>query len=172
MRFNETHIFDFRVEFDDLDAGGVVHHPKYLNFIERARSAAMRDAGYSFAQCMKDGFCFVVSETRTKYLKPALYEQNLRVLSRMIAGKRSSLKVFQSIVTADVSSVDIQNAGDNFFSLQQTLFMAQLRLVCVGLPQLVPKEMSQTLKDVFGVPTPEVLSAHPERANTVLGEAW
>src|SRR5450759_2125442 len=43
-----------RVYFHDTDAGGVVYHASYLNFMERARTEWLRTHGYSNAGLIKD----------------------------------------------------------------------------------------------------------------------
>ncbi len=40
-------IFSLIVEFEDVDAHGVVHHPNYLKYLEKARSYGIRKCGYS-----------------------------------------------------------------------------------------------------------------------------
>ena len=35
-----------RVYYEDTDAGGVVYHSQYLNFLERARTEWLRNLGY------------------------------------------------------------------------------------------------------------------------------
>ena len=39
---DKTHLYSLRVQYEDTDIGGIVYHAKYLNFIERARSALIR----------------------------------------------------------------------------------------------------------------------------------
>ena len=36
------HIYGVTVQYEDIDAGGIVYHATYLNFAERARSALLR----------------------------------------------------------------------------------------------------------------------------------
>ena len=43
-----------RVYFQDTDAGGVVYHAAYVNFMERARTEWLRTFGYSNAGLMKE----------------------------------------------------------------------------------------------------------------------
>ena len=37
MQGNQTFNWPIRVYYEDTDAGGVVYHAQYLNFMERAR---------------------------------------------------------------------------------------------------------------------------------------
>ena len=58
-----------RVYFQDTDAGGVVYHASYVNFMERARTEWMRSFGFSNAGLMKElGVVFVVRSLKLDYL--------------------------------------------------------------------------------------------------------
>lgn len=151
MRFDKTTVYPLNVEFEDIDFGGVVHHPKYFCFLERARTAAMKESGYGFQQSMKDGNVFVVAESLVKYMKPAFYEQNLYVLSRIVAARKSSLKVIQSIISEIPDEAMLQKIGDAFFELPGTIFTAQIRLVCVG-KDLKPKPIPKNILNQFQIP--------------------
>ena len=39
---DDAHHYLLRVQFEDIDAGGIVYHSNYLAFAERARSAYLR----------------------------------------------------------------------------------------------------------------------------------
>ena len=46
------HIFNFRVYYEDTDAGGIVYHANYLKFAERARTEFLHELGLSNSQVM------------------------------------------------------------------------------------------------------------------------
>lgn len=61
-----------RVYYEDTDAGGVVYHSIYLNFMERARTEWMLSRGInlnSYAQMEQK--MFVVKSLQVNYKKPA-----------------------------------------------------------------------------------------------------
>ena len=69
-----------RVYFQDTDAGGVVYHASYVNFMERSRTEWLRTFGYTNAGLMKElGMVFVVRSLKLDYLKPALLDDLLTV---------------------------------------------------------------------------------------------
>src|SRR5512147_1342850 len=73
-----------RVYFQDTDAGGVVYHASYVNFMERARTEWLRTFGYSNAALMqKLGVVFVVRSLKLDYLKPALLDDLLNVTAQV-----------------------------------------------------------------------------------------
>ena len=41
-----AHSVDYRVYYEDTDAGGVVYHANYLNFAERGRTELLRAMGF------------------------------------------------------------------------------------------------------------------------------
>ncbi|HUW75974.1 MAG TPA: YbgC/FadM family acyl-CoA thioesterase, partial [Gallionella sp.] len=58
-----------RVYFQDTDAGGVVYHANYLNFMERTRTEWLRAHGYTNAGLMQEfGVVFVVRSMKLDYL--------------------------------------------------------------------------------------------------------
>lgn len=168
MIFNETMVYPFRVEFDDIDAGGVVHHPKYLNFIERARCDGMRQTGYSFNDSLRDGFVFVVAETYLRYLNSARFEQNLFVLSRLVAARKSSVKVVQVIVSTCPDAECLRSIEDNLHLLPYILFSAQIRLVCVK-SDFRPSELSANLKKAFRIPDSSYFQSNPDKQKIIIG---
>ena len=72
----------FCVYYEDVDCGGVVYHANYLKFMERARAELLKNLGLSQLM-MVDKFKIglIVSDVVIKYLKPAKFEDELRVVS-------------------------------------------------------------------------------------------
>ena len=88
-----------RVYFQDTDAGGVVYHASYVNFMERARTEWMRSFGFSNAGLMKElGVVFVVRSLKLDYLKPALLDDLLDVSVQLKAIGRSRVTLQQSMM--------------------------------------------------------------------------
>ena len=123
-----------RVYFQDTDAGGVVYHASYVNFMERARTEWLRTHGYSNAGLMKEfGVVFVVRSLRLDYFKPALLDDLLNVTAQIKEIGRSRLNLLQSVLRGD-----------------ELLTEAEVHLVCVSLegfkPVSVPEVLRQRLK--------------------------
>ena len=123
-----------RVYFQDTDAGGVVYHASYVNFMERARTEWLRTHGYSNAGLMKEfGVVFVVRSLKLDYLKPALLDDLLDVTAQIKEIGRSRLNLIQSVLRGD-----------------ELLTEAEVHLVCVSLqgfkPVSVPEVLRQRLK--------------------------
>lgn len=74
MKEQELSIFRFpvRVYYEDTDAGGVVYHSIYLNFMERARTEWMFDRGINLNDyAVAEQKMFVVKSLQVDYKKPA-----------------------------------------------------------------------------------------------------
>ena len=91
-----------RVYYKDTDAGGVVYHASYVNFMENARTEWLRSFGYTNPGLMKDfGIIFVVHSLKLTYLKPALLDDMLAVTAQVKEMGRSRVKLHQSVLRDD-----------------------------------------------------------------------
>lgn len=90
-----------RVYYEDTDAGGVVYHSNYLNYMERARTEYLRSAGFSQAMLVKDlGVVFVVASLDMNFLAPARFDDMLDVNSRILQTGGSKFEFEQSIINS------------------------------------------------------------------------
>jgi acyl-CoA thioester hydrolase len=125
-----------RVYFQDTDAGGVVYHGSYVNFMERARTEWLRAGyGYSNGALMKEfGAVFVVRSMKLDYLKPALLDDLLDVTAQVRDIGRSRITLLQTVRRGE-----------------ELLTEAEVHLVCVSLesfkPVSVPEVLRAQLKD-------------------------
>lgn len=77
-----------RVRYGETDQMGIVHHVQYLNYFEVARTELLRHCDLAYKKIESLGFLLVVTEAYCKYLKPAHYDDDLRVetwISRLSA---------------------------------------------------------------------------------------
>ena len=119
-----------RVYFQDTDAGGVVYHASYVNFMERARTEWLREHGYSNAGLMKEfGLVFVVRSLKMEYLKPALLDDMLDVTAQIKDIGRSRLTLLQTVRRGE-----------------ELLTEAETHLVCVSLASFKPAAVPEVLR--------------------------
>jgi acyl-CoA thioester hydrolase len=125
-----------RVYFQDTDAGKVVFHGSYVNFLERGRTEWLRDCyGYSNAGLMKEFGCvFVVRSLKLEYLKPALLDDLLGVTSRIREIGRSRVVLQQNVLRGE-----------------ELLVEAEIHLVCVALHNFKPVSVPKILRDQWKV---------------------
>ncbi|ETX29845.1 tol-pal system-associated acyl-CoA thioesterase [Roseivivax isoporae] len=111
------HDFAVRVYYEDTDMAGIVYYANYLRYIERARSAWVRDLGIDQnAMRERDGIVFAVRRVEADYLMPAKFDDALtvRTVTRAITGARL------------VMAQEVLREGE-------VLFRAEVTVVCLTL---------------------------------------
>jgi acyl-CoA thioester hydrolase len=120
-----------RVYFKDTDAGGVVYHANYLNFMERARTEWLRSHGYSNAGLMKEfGVVFVVRSMNLDFLKPAVLDDLLEVTAVLGDVGRSRISLMQEVRRGE-----------------EVLTQGEVNLVCVSLEDFKPVSVPKAMRD-------------------------
>ena len=119
-----------RVYYEDTDAGGVVYHSNYLNFMERARTEWLRHLGFEQTY-LKDALnvIFVVHSMQIAFKKPAKFNDLLVVESEISKVGRGSFEFLQKI------SVN-----------QQILTEAQVKIACVDTLNFKPTAIPEKIR--------------------------
>jgi len=125
-----------RVYFQDTDAGGVVYHASYVNFMERARTEWLRERfGYSNGGLMKEfGVVFVVRSLKLDYLRPALLDDMLNVTSQIKDIGRTRVTLVQNVIRDG-----------------ELLVEAEIHLVCVAVETFKPVGVPEVLRDKWKI---------------------
>ncbi len=88
--------FQFRVYWEDTDAGGVVFYANYLKFFERARTEWLRSLGHEQERLrIETGAVFIVTDTAVRYLRPARLDDLLAVTVRVAHAGRARMTIAQ-----------------------------------------------------------------------------
>jgi len=123
---------EFRIYYEDTDAGGVVYHGRYLGFFERGRTEFFRERGLSVQQLHDDGIIFPVVRMEIDFRYPARLDDLVRVDSKII------------------------NAGNTSFTMQQRLLRVpddkllaegNVTLVCVNTA-MKPKRLPPAVRNM------------------------
>lgn len=126
------HVFDTEAFYEDTDQSGIVYHANYLKFIERGRSAYVRALGIDQRRLLaRDGLAFAVAALEARFLRPARFEDRLRVTTVPVAVHGARLVLDQEVRRAS-----------------ETLFAARVTVVCLradGRPARLPAELRQAL---------------------------
>jgi acyl-CoA thioester hydrolase len=97
------HRIDFRVYYEDTDAGGVVFYANYLKFAERGRTELLRAAGFDHqALLTEEGILFIVRKVEAEYHAPARLDDILTVKTSIKEIKNASFLMNQSIFCHEV----------------------------------------------------------------------
>ena len=121
---------EFRVYYEDTDAGGVVYHARYLGFFERGRTEFFRDNGLSVHSLHEQGSLFPVVRLEIDFRSPARLDDLVRVETKlMAAGKTSFVRNQKLLKVAD----------------DKLLVEAVITLVCVSVemkPRRLPSQIA------------------------------
>jgi acyl-CoA thioester hydrolase len=154
-----------RVYFQDTDAGGVVYHANYVNFMERARTEWLRDLGFSHMEMMNTlGVMFVVRSIKLDYLKPALLDDALAVTARIKEIGRSRVTLEQEVLrrhgAAEQSVREPQVGRDTRGGRvnaeakegprgEELLTEGEVHLVCVDVKTFKPVSVPDVLRKLW-----------------------
>ena len=112
-------LYNFKIYYEDTDAGGVVYYANYLKFLERARSEAIYKLGYTNTNLKKEyGIIILVKSCNIEYKKPAIFEDILSIISTIEEITKTSFIMKQEIkrgeeliVSSKVHLVTINSKG-------------------------------------------------------------
>ncbi len=125
-----------RVYYEDTDSGGVVYYANYLKFMERARTEMLRTRGYQQDQLKQEqGIVFAVHSVSIKYEKPAIFNDELMVITRITSRGRASLTFAQHI----------QRNCD-----QTRLCHAEIKVACLHADTFTACAMPQSIYSTLG----------------------
>ena len=98
-----------RVYYEDTDAGGVVYHSNYLNFMERARTEWLRSLGFEQTD-LRDQLqvLIVIHSLQIQFKKPAKFNDLLTVKCHLTALGQSSWYCAQTILKGDQVLIEAQ----------------------------------------------------------------
>ncbi len=129
-----THSFALRVYYEDTDLAGIVYYANYLRFIERARTEWVRELGIDQSRLKAEqGLVFAVRRVEADYLRPARFDDQLQVETRLVGLTGARLHLAQAVTRGD-----------------DRLFAATVVLVCMtdtGQPARLPQDLRRKLAD-------------------------
>ncbi len=121
-----------KIYYEDTDSGGVVYYANYLKYFERARSEAIYNLGFSNKKLRDQfGIIIIVKSCNIEYLKPAMIEDNLLIISKIITLSKTSFIMLQEAKRK-----------------KELIASAQIRLVAVNKnikPTKIPEKLIKLL---------------------------
>ena len=124
-----------RVYYQHTDAGGMVYHANFLNFMECARSEWFQSLGLDLGRLAReDHVVFVVHSAQIAYHKPALLNDFLAVTARLARISPARLVLEQKVTRGE-----------------EVLVSAELTIACVdarshaliALPEAIRRKMEE-----------------------------
>lgn len=126
------HQLALRVYYEDTDAGGIVYHSQYLNFMERGRTEMLRLCGFEHAAMMTtqtSPTLLVVKHMDIDFKLSATIDDQLLVETSITKLGGASMMMAQKIL----------RGGD-------TLITAEVKVGVLGVDKR-PKKMTQEMRD-------------------------
>lgn len=124
----KTFTHPIRVYIEDTDAGGIVYHTNHIKYMERGRTEALRECGYTkITLDQTHKVYFVVKDIHIDYKAPALMDDMLEVRTTLESTSKARMFFLQEI-----------------YRSQTLIASAKLTIVCVNhslKPEPVPMEM-------------------------------
>lgn len=87
-----------RIYYEDTDHGGAVYYANYLKFFERGRTELLRNLGFEQDVLAREqGVLFVVTRVAVDYLRPAVFNDLLTVVTQPHPPGRARLAFEQAV---------------------------------------------------------------------------
>ena len=135
-KFSREFSWPIRVYYEDTDSGGVVYYANYLKFMERARTEFLRNSGFEQNQLKQEqGILFAVHSLSIQYIKPAVFNDELMVTTKITALGKASLTFNQSI----------QRVSEDRLSENTLICDAEVKIACLDAEQFSPVVMPKEI---------------------------
>ena len=111
--------FKYKIYYEDTDAEGIVYYANYLKYFERARTELIYNIGLSHKKIYENfGLRIVVKGCKIDFKRPAVFEDNLEVETKIIKISPVRITMLQKIikntevfVSGEIELVTIDNKG-------------------------------------------------------------
>ncbi|MDO9637517.1 MAG: tol-pal system-associated acyl-CoA thioesterase [Pseudotabrizicola sp.] len=127
-----AHRFELRVYYEDTDLAGIVYYANYLRFIERGRTEWVRALGVDQGKLRAEaGIVFAVRRVEADYLRPAVFDDQLAVVTGLVELGGARIVLDQTVWRGD-----------------ERLFAARVVLVCLG-PDMGPVRIPEAVRGLL-----------------------
>lgn len=86
-----THATKIRVRYGETDQMGYMYYGNYAEFYEVSRVEMLRSLGMTYSGMEESGIIMPVLEMKCKYLKPALYDEEITI--KVILEKMPGIRI-------------------------------------------------------------------------------
>jgi len=124
-----------RVYLEDTDAGGIVYHTSYLRYMERARTEALRHAGFLQSVTFQQDLSFVLHSLAVRFHAAARLDDEVETDCTLSEAKAASLSFRQ----------EVKNSASGQLYCSADVIVACVRL-STQRPRRVPPELVARLQ--------------------------
>lgn len=129
-----VHTTRIRVRYVECDSMQFVHHGKYVDYFELGRTDLIRVAAKSYGQFEAEGVLLPVVRLSIHYHKPARYDMELDIETRVLSIGKARVDFGNRVVNAADGTVHCEG---------------EVGLACInkdGRPQRIPEELLRPLQ--------------------------
>ena len=129
-----VHKLPLRIYYEDTDAGGLVYHSQYLNFMERGRTELLRLCGFEHSAMMTtqtSPTLLVVKRMNIDFARPAVIDDQLVVETSITKLGAASMMMQQTVFKGD-----------------EVLITAEIKIGVLGADKR-PKKMTQEMRQAI-----------------------
>jgi acyl-CoA thioester hydrolase len=130
-----THKTQIRIHYALTDQMGVVYHGHYAQFYEIGRTEALRSLGLTYKEVEAMGVIMPVTEIHSKFLRPALYDDLITVVTTVKELPLHHKIIFHSEIYNEKN--ELLNAGD-----VTLYFMEAKTMKRCAMPEKIKEKMS------------------------------
>lgn len=127
MEIEFSHRTKIRVRYSETDQMGYCYHGNYAQYFEVGRVEALRELGMSYKAMESDGIMLPVIELNTFFIAPALYDDELTIITKI--SKLQGPRLF--------FTYEIKNSADTIISRGKTTlaFISKKTMKPISAPQ-------------------------------------
>ncbi|MBC7914007.1 MAG: acyl-CoA thioesterase [Pyrinomonadaceae bacterium] len=132
-----THQTKIRVRYGETDQMGYMYYGNYAELYEVGRVEMLRNLGMTYKWMEEEGIMMPVLEMSCKYIKPALYDEELTI--KVILEKMPGVKIH--------FKYEFFNEANEFIHVgETTLAFVSMK---TNRPCLPPQEFQNRIKELF-----------------------
>ena len=129
-----------RIHYALTDQMGVVYHGHYAEFYEIGRTEALRSLGLTYKEVEASGVIMPVTEVHSKFIRPALYDDLITVVTSVKEMPLHHKIIFHSEIFNPKN--ELLNVGD-----VTLYFMDSKTMKRVGLPEMIKSKLAEYFSD-------------------------
>jgi acyl-CoA thioester hydrolase len=150
LRGMSEHVVRLRPRYGEVDSMGVVYHAHYLVYFDVGRCEWLRAAGVPYAEVERRGFRLAVVDAGVRYLRPAHYDEELSVATRLEGVGAATVRFAYELRSGELRSGEPRGAAG-------LLATGHTRLGCLDTrnrPTRLPPEILAVLRRGISPPAP------------------
>ncbi|HYK75951.1 MAG TPA: thioesterase family protein [Daejeonella sp.] len=126
-----THSTKLRVRYAETDQMGYMYYGNYAQFYEVGRVEMLRSLGMTYKSMEESGIMMPVLELKSKYIKPALYDEEITI----------------KVIMSKMPNVRIHFSYELYNEKQELINLGETTLVFVDIKRNKPSLPSQEFLD-------------------------